>query len=85
MSAQDYKICPTYFSVYIAKIDKRNPSLMTSDRREFTENEILMLIDWYLDKNADSGEGGLSFDSFTRNGMRIFMQFKRKEVSANDE
>ena len=75
MSAQDYKICPACFSVYIAKIDKRNKNLMTDDRREITENEILMLIDWYLDKIADSGENGISFDSHTRDGMRIHMQY----------
>ena len=56
MSAQDYKICPACFSAYIAKVNKRNPNLMSSDRREITENEILMLIDWYLNMIADSGE-----------------------------
>ena len=44
-----------------------------------TENEILMLIDWYLDKITDSGENGISFDSHTRDGMQIHMQFKKKD------
>lgn len=79
MSAQDYKICPACFSAYIAKIDKRNKNLMSSDRREITENEILMLIDWFLDKMSDSGESGISFDSHKRDGMRIHMQFKHKK------
>jgi len=79
MSAQDYKICPACFSAYIAKINKRNPNLMSSDRREITDNEILMLIDWYLNKMADSGESGISFDSHTRNGMRILMKFKKED------
>ena len=79
MSAKDYHICPALMSVYIAKISKRNPNLMLSDRREITENEILMLIDWYLDKTADSGESEISFDSHTRNGIRIHMQFKYKK------
>lgn len=78
MSAKDYHICPACFSAYIAKINKRNPNLMSSDRREITENEILMLIDWYLNKMADSGESGISFDSHIRDGMRIHMRFKKK-------
>jgi len=79
MSAQDYKICPALSSAYIAKINKRNPNLMSSDRREITKNEILMLIDWYLNMIADSGENGISFDSHTRDGMRIHMRFKKKD------
>ena len=79
MSAQDYKICPACFSAYIAKIDKRSKNLMTADRREITENEILMLIDWYLNKMSDEGEKGISFESHTRKGMRINMQFKKED------
>lgn len=79
MSAQDYHICPALSSAYIAKISKRYKNLMTADRREITDNEILMLIDWYLNKTADSGESGISFDSYIRVGMRIHMQFKHKK------
>ena len=79
MSAKDYHICPALSSAYIAKISKRNPNLMTADRREITDNEILMLIDWYLNKTADSGESGISFDSHTRNGMRIIMKFQKED------
>ena len=77
MSAHDYHICPACFNAYIAKIDKRSKNLMTEDRREITDEEILTLIDWYLNKMADEGERGISFDSDTRKGMRIHMQFKR--------
>lgn len=79
MSAQDYHICPALSSAYIAKISKRNKNLMTADRREITDEEILTLIDWYLDKMADKGEGGISFESDIRNGMRILMQFKKED------
>lgn len=79
MSAQDYKICPALSSAYIAKISKQNRNLMLSDRREITDNEILMLIDWYLNKMSDEGESGISFESNTRKGMRINMQFKYKK------
>ena len=46
MSAKDYQICPALFKAYIAKISKRNPNLMTNDRREITEEEIANIIEW---------------------------------------
>ena len=78
MSAKDYKICPALFNAYIAKVSKRNPNLMTDDRREITENEILMLIDWYLDKNI-KGHEGLFFASNAREGYTVHMKFKKVE------
>lgn len=80
MAAQDYKICPALFNAYIAKVSKKNPNLMTDDRREITENEILGLIDWYLDKKTDEGEHGLRFDSVNREGYEIVLKFRKKEV-----
>ena len=41
MSAKDYKICPALFNAYIAKVSKRNPNIMTDDRREITDAEIM--------------------------------------------
>ena len=79
MSAKDYKICPALFNAYIAKTSKRDPNRMTDDRRVITEQEILMLIDWYLDRKTDEGEHGLKFDSYTREGYEIVFEFKRKE------
>lgn len=46
MSAKDYQICPVMFKAYIAKVSKKNPDLMTDDRREITEEEIANLIEW---------------------------------------
>lgn len=80
MAAKDYKICPALFNAYIAKVSKKDPNLMTDDRREITENEILMLIDWYLNKEAEEGEHGFSFDSHARKGYKIILKFKKKEV-----
>lgn len=48
MSAQDYKICPAYFNVFLAKVSKRNPNLMLNDRRIITDAEIFGLIEWKL-------------------------------------
>ena len=46
MSAKDYHICLALFKAYIAKVSKKNPDLMTDDRREITEEEIANLIEW---------------------------------------
>lgn len=78
MAAKDYKICPALFNAYIAKVSKRNPKQMTDDRREIEEEEIMMLIDWYLDREADEGEHGIAFDSHAREGMRIELIYKKK-------
>ena len=78
MSAKDYQICPAVFHAYIAKVSKRCPVMMTNDRREITEEEILGLIDWYLDKNLEEGKV-LMFDSQEREGMIVQMKFKEKE------
>ena len=48
MAAKDYRICCAMFNVYIAKTSKRNPNIMLEDRREITEGEILLLIEWWL-------------------------------------
>lgn len=36
------------FKAYIAKTSRRNPNIMLEDRREITEGEILLLIEWWL-------------------------------------
>ena len=50
MAAKDYKICPALFNAFIAKVSKKDPNLMLSDRRVITENEIFMLINWKLER-----------------------------------
>jgi len=86
MAAKDYKICPALFNAYIAKTSKKNPNMMTSDRREITENEILGLIDWYLDKELPEDEQKkLSFESLAREGMRIEMKFVKPEEEIGDK
>ena len=75
MAAKDYQICPALFNAYIAKVSKKNPNEMTDDRRIITENEILMLIDWYLDKELGENQTTLSFISQTRDGKRIQLKF----------
>lgn len=81
MAAKDYKICPALFNAYIAKVSKRNPNEITDDRRVITENEILMLIDWFLDKELVESQGTLSFNSQRREDKRIQLKFIDKTAS----
>ena len=75
MAAKDYQICPALFNAYIAKVSKKNPNkMMTDDRRIITEDEILMLIDWYLDNELEENQT-LSFESHRREGKRILLRF----------
>lgn len=75
MAAKDYRICPALFNAYIAKVSKRNPKLMTDDRRPIEEEEILILIDWYLDKELGEKNNVLSYASAIRKGKRVQLKF----------
>ena len=75
MAAKDYRICPALFNAYIAKVSKKNPNMMTDDRRMITEDEILTLIDWYLDNSLDEEHNTLSFESQSREGKRVQLKF----------
>ena len=76
MAAKGYKICCALFNAYIGKTSKRNPNMMLNDRKKITEGEIMMLIDWYLDKEIDEdNKHAIRFDSLTRKGMKIEMRF----------
>ena len=48
MAAKDYKICCAMFNAYIGKQSKRNPDMITEDRRVISEGEILELIHWWV-------------------------------------
>ena len=85
MPAKDYKICPALFNAYIAKVSKKDPNVMTDDRREITESEILSLIDWWLDQKCDEGEDGQFFESYTREGMNVVLQFRKKKDGQDND
>ncbi len=76
MAAKDYEICTALFSAYVAKTSKRNPHIMTDDRREITEGEIMMLVDWWLDKGCGKEGKGLQFDSLLRKGKKVTLHFE---------
>ena len=60
MSAKDYQICPALFKAYIARVSKKNPNLMSDDRREITDAEIMNLIEWRFRRFCE--ENKLWFD-----------------------
>lgn len=78
MPAKDYQICCALFSAYIGKQSKRNPNQMTADRKEITENEILGLIDWYVNKWSWGGSLGFKFDSHIADGYNVEVVLKKK-------
>ena len=81
--ADDYKICPALFGAYIAKVSKRNPNLMLEDKREISTNEILCLINWYVDKRCNE----LNKDTFdiTADGTPIIEIKKLNFVPKKEE
>ena len=81
MAAKDYKVCCALWNAYIAKVSKRNPNLMLEDRREITESEILMLVDWYMENKCQEEEykdGVVCFESDVQEGKIIEIQLKDK-------
>ena len=79
MSAKDYRICPALFNAYIAKISKKDENLMTDDRREISEEEILSLIDWWLHNKCVDGGRGVIFESRLRENSNVVVKYKPKK------
>jgi hypothetical protein len=79
MSAKDYRICPALFNAYIAKTGKKNKNLMTDDRREISEEEILSLIDWWLYKNCGDDGKGMMFESLLRDNSNVVLKYETKK------
>ncbi len=78
MPAKDYQICCEFFNAYIGKQSKRHPNQMTADRKEITENEILGLIDWYVNKRSWDGSLGFEFDSQIKDEYKVEVVLKKK-------
>lgn len=79
-TAKDYKICCALANAYIAKVSKRNPNLMLTDRREITKGEILTLIAWNLRQFVSHNEGsdGFVFEGFK--GKKIEVHYIKEEA-----
>ena len=79
MAAKDYQMWCAFFNAYIGTPSKRNPNQMTDDRKEITENEILGLIDWYVNKRSWNGSLGFEFESHFKDGYKVEVVLKKKE------
>lgn len=79
MTAKDYKICPGMYHAYISRPKRQNPNVMSNDRRIITDDEILGLIDWFLDRMTMEGEHGVKFDSYEREGYEIILKYRKKD------
>lgn len=79
MTAKDYRICCGCFNAYISKVSKHNPNIMLDDRREITDDEILTLIDWFLDHRLKEDEDTITFDSDYRENCKIEISFIKKQ------
>lgn len=72
MAAKDYDIVCGWQNAYIAKHTKTNE--MSDDRKLITEGEIMMLIDFALEKflsDNDMEKGGFKFQSQRKDGYTI--------------
>ena len=90
MAAKDYEICVSGLTStpYLAKVSKRNPNVMLDDRREITESEILMLVDWYMENKCQEEEykdGVVCFESVVQEGKIIEIQLKDKPQGDSDD
>lgn len=60
MAAKDYQICEGLTNAYIAKVSKRNPGIMTDDRRPLDDSEIMSLIVWWARKRLEGTDNNVT-------------------------
>ena len=83
MAAKDYEIRVSGLTSipYLVKTDKRCSTVISKDKREITESEILMLIDCYMNnksKDEEYKDGIVCFKSHIQEGKIIEIQIKDK-------
>lgn len=86
MAAKDYEIVCGLSSAYFAKTKKTKSNKMSEDRRPITEGEIMMLIDFALDKDfykEGKDECGFTFDSLINEGYTVEVSLKKKRKNLN--
>lgn len=88
MAARDYKILCGHTSAYIAKPAKivgcKHPKFMSGDRREISEEEILALIDWYINSEIDCAEDAIVLKSEERPGYSLVLKLEPEEEFSED-
>lgn len=75
MAAADYKIFLKPSNAYIARPNIRNLSQMSNDRCKIDEDDIMSLIDWYLDIQLTADFDYLSFTSYKREGKKLVLAY----------
>ena len=90
MAAKDYEIRVSGLTLipYLVKTDKRYSVVMSKDKREITESEILMLIDCYMNnksKDEEYKDGVVCFKSHIQEDKIIEIQIKDKSQDNNSE
>lgn len=81
MAASDYDIIVGQFAAYICSKKSLKTKKSPYDKRPISESEILMLVDWLLDRETESDSCGFSFKSQARPGCRVELRF----VSENND
>ena len=82
MAAKDYEIVCGLFPAYFAKTKKTKSNKMSKDRRPITEEEIMMLIDFALDRDfykEEKDECGFTFESLRNEGYTVEVSLKKKK------
>lgn len=83
MAASDYCIKVGEKRAYITRKEKVE-GVISVDSEAISEEVILSLIDWYLDKELEIERfKGLSFVSQYRSGKVVYLCFKDVEVKTN--
>lgn len=75
MAAKEYRICCALFNAYIAKVSKRTPNLMLSDRRVITGGERLTLIAWELEQWVSKNDNSVGFRFKDNDGKTIEVHY----------
>lgn len=75
MAASEYEITIGLGRAYISKIRKSNVLIIPTDRKPIEEGEILMLVDWLVDREAGKDGVGFSFQSRLRPDCRLELRY----------
>lgn len=79
MAAKNYDIVCGWQNAYIAKRTKTNK--MSDDRKPITEGELMMLIDFTLEKfllDNDLEKGGFEFPSQLNDGCKVKVELVKE-------
>lgn len=79
MAAKNYDIVCGWLNAYIAK--HTEGKIISTDRRRISDEEIMMLIDFTLEKylsDNDMGKGGFEFPSHQKDGYKVKVELVKE-------